>query len=45
MSATFRRPRMSRVVSIALFPPAISLGTVVRRQWRFCAEICGSGGP
>lgn len=36
MSATFRRPRMSRVVSIALFPPAISLGTVVRRQWRFC---------
>jgi uncharacterized protein YjiS (DUF1127 family) len=34
MSATFRLPRISRVVSIALFPPAISLGAVVRRQWR-----------
>ena len=36
MSATVRRPRMSRVVSIALFPPAIGVGAAVRRQWRVC---------
>jgi uncharacterized protein YjiS (DUF1127 family) len=38
MSATFRLPRMSRIVSIALVPPAISLGAAVRRQWRLYAE-------
>jgi uncharacterized protein YjiS (DUF1127 family) len=36
MSAPFRLPRMSRVGSIALFPPALKLRTAVRRQWRFC---------
>jgi uncharacterized protein YjiS (DUF1127 family) len=35
MFATLRLPR---VVSIALFPPAISLGTVVQRQWRLFAQ-------
>ena len=38
MFATFRLPRMSRAVSIILFPPAISLGTLVSRQWRRYAE-------
>ena len=38
MSATFRLPRMSRIVSIALFPPAVTLGAVVGRQWRRYAE-------
>ncbi len=39
MSATFRLPRMSWIVSIVLFPPAISLGALVRRQWRRYAEL------
>lgn len=38
MSATFRLPRMSRIVSIALFPPAISLAVAMRQQWRRYAE-------
>jgi uncharacterized protein YjiS (DUF1127 family) len=38
MSATFRLPRISRVVSIALFPPAIGLAGAMRRQWRRYAE-------
>ena len=38
MSATIRLPRLSRIVSIALFPPAIGLGAAVRRQWRRYAE-------
>ncbi len=29
---------LPRVVSIALFPPAISLGTVVQWQWRLFAQ-------
>ncbi len=39
MFATLRMPRMSRLVSIVLFPPAIGLGVAVRRQWRRYAEI------
>ena len=39
MFATLRMPRMSRVASIVLFPPAIGLGVAVRRQWRRYAEI------
>jgi hypothetical protein len=31
MSATLRLPRMSRIVSIVLFPPAISLGALMQR--------------
>jgi uncharacterized protein YjiS (DUF1127 family) len=38
MFATFRLPRMSRIVSAALFPPAIGLGAAARRQWRRYAE-------
>ena len=39
MFATTRMPRMPRVVSIVLFPPAIGLGVAVRRQWRRYAEV------
>ena len=39
MFATLRLPRMARVVSIVLFPPAIGLGVAVRRQWRRYAEV------
>ncbi len=38
MSATFRLPRIPRVVSIVLFPPALSLGAAAHRQWRRYAE-------
>ena len=39
MFATLRLPRVSRVVSIVLFPPAIGLGVAARRQWRRYAEV------
>jgi uncharacterized protein YjiS (DUF1127 family) len=34
MSATARLPCMSRIVTVALFPPAISLVALMGRQWR-----------
>ena len=38
MSATFRLPRIPRVVSMVLFPPALSLGAAAHRQWRRYTE-------
>ena len=38
MFATLRLPRMSRMVAVVLFPPAIGLGAAARRQWRRYAD-------